>query len=109
MTKPPTRDQAIAELAEFFQRNGCVRWPNQKRVLREGYTLYKKGAEVRLKANTKAERGRILRLLRLLGFRPGNPYEKGSGFAIPLYGHGPVAEFLELIGEPTTDERESDA
>jgi len=106
MRKPPTRDQAIAELAEFFHRNGCVRWPNQKRLLRDGYAVYKKGAEVRLKANTKVERDRILRLLRLLGFEPGNPYVKGNGFAVPLYGHGPVAEFHKLIGEPAADEGE---
>ena len=86
----------IGQLARFFQRNGYVRWQRRKRARKEGWHVYKKGHEVRLVADSKAELALIRRLLRQAGFKPGWPFVKGRQFRQPLYGKGEVLRFLKL-------------
>lgn len=84
------------QLARFFQRNGYVRRQNPERLRRDG-ALYKKGDEVRLVAESKAELALIRRLLRRAGFFPGRPFVKGRQYRQPLYGCRDVARFLALV------------
>ncbi|MBI5512388.1 MAG: hypothetical protein HY909_01390 [Deltaproteobacteria bacterium] len=98
MPKPPTRREAIAELAERFQRNGYVRIQNHERLHEVGYQLYKKGYEVRLTAHSEEELHRIQGLLRALGFTVARPFAKAHHFRQPIYGREQVRNFLLLIG-----------
>ena len=87
----------VEQLAGFFRRNGYVRWPNldhRAATPRE----YKKGYEVRLVAESMAELRAIRRLLRAAGFDPARPFAKARQWRQPIYGHQPVARFLDLIG-----------
>ena len=85
------------QLAQFFHRNGYVRWQNARRLKAEGHRRYKKGDEVRLVANSKTELATIRRLLRQAGFNPGRPFKKSWQYRQPLYGRGQVAQFLAMV------------
>ena len=87
-----------AQLASFFRRNGYIRRLDPVRRVDSGQ-LYKKGAEVRLVAESAAELRLIRRLLRQAGFKPRRPFRKGRQWRQPLYGVEAVARFLALIGE----------
>ncbi len=66
---------------------------------------YKKGVEMRLVANGREEQERILRRLKLAGFRPGRPFRKGperNQFCVPIYGREQVARFLRMVEETET-------
>lgn len=89
--------RVLEQLSWFFRRNGYVRRQNAAARRREG-RLYKKGDEVRLVAQSKAELALIRRLLRQAGFRPGRPFAKGRQYRQPLYGREQVARFLRRIG-----------
>jgi hypothetical protein len=82
----------------LFRRNGYVRSVNPVRRLVNG-RLYKKGAEVRLVAESKAELAEIRRLLRRAGFKRARPFAKARQWRQPIYGVAEVARFLSLIGE----------
>jgi hypothetical protein len=88
----------VDRLRALFVRNGYVRRQNRER-LAEGADTYKKGDEIRLVADTRAEVMEIRRLLRQAGFRPGRPFAKANQYRQPLYGREAVKRFLELIGE----------
>ena len=88
---------AVEQLAEFFHRNGYVRWQNAERKDTEGWRLYKKGDEVRLVAVNKRELALIRSLLRQAGFKAVRPFVKGRQFRQPLYGRKEVARFLALM------------
>ncbi len=92
-----SKPEVSARLADYFHRNGYVRRIDAVRRAEEGQ-LYKKGAEVRLVANSRAELAEIRRLLRQAGLEPGeadreNPRaaamasecrtSSGGGFAVP--------------------------
>ncbi len=94
--KMPT-SSVIKHLADFYDRNGYVRWQNTRRLRNESWGSYKKGDEVRLVAQTRAELRLIRRLLRRAGFRPGRPFVKGRQYRQPLYGRQDVARFLYLV------------
>ncbi len=98
MTKIDPAAEAVERLAELFHRNGYIRARDPERRLKEGQ-LYKKGAEVRLVAESKAELAEIRRLLRQAGFKRARPFAKGRQWRQPLYGVAEVARFLSLIGE----------
>ena len=92
-------DAAVTEdLAFFFHRNGYVRRQNAKRLKKEK-RQYKKGDEVRLVADSRAELRTIRRLLRRAGFKAGRPFTKGNQWRQPIYGRLAVARFLTLVGE----------
>lgn len=95
----------IAALAGFFHRNGYVRQQNADRLAAEGHTRYKKGDEIRLVTDTKAELAEIRRLLRATGFKFGRPFRKSNQYRQPIYGRTQVARFLAFIGHQagTTD------
>jgi hypothetical protein len=98
---PPS---SVAErLATFFRRNGYVRRQSPDRLSRDGYRGYKKGDEVRLVAESKAELRVIRRLLRQAGFQPGRPFAKSRQWRQPLYGRAAVARFLALVGADAPD------
>lgn len=97
--------EAIAELREFFVRNGYVRFRDEQRVETEGSAYYKKGDELRLVAHSKRELARIRRLLKAVGFRPGSPYTQGHNYRQPVYGQEEVTRFLELISKRTSGHR----
>lgn len=89
--------QVIKRLAAYFHRNGYIRRLDAIRRLTDGQ-LYKKGAEVRLVAESKSELAEIRRLLRRAGFRTARPFAKGQQWRQPLYGVAEVARFLDLVG-----------
>jgi hypothetical protein len=89
--------KAATALARFFNRNGYVRRPDPKRRRAETWQTYKKGAEVRLVANSQAELARIRALLRKAGFSPGRPFRKANQFRQPVYGLEVVERFLALV------------
>lgn len=88
----------IERLAQLFRRNGYVRWQNAQRLSDEGWQVYKKGHEVRMVANSRAELATIRRLLQRAGFKLGQPFTKGSQYRQPVYGKQAVARFLALVG-----------
>jgi len=97
--------KVAGRLAEFYNRNGYTRRINAVRKLREGI-LYKKGAEIRLVAQTLGELAEIRRLLEKSGFTLARPFVKAKQWRQPLYGVAEVARFLTLIGvtpRPTSD------
>jgi hypothetical protein len=102
MMKAPSKKQAGAQLAAFFERNGYVRLQNTERLSVEGARIYKKGNEVRLTANSEAELAQIQELLGFLGFTPGRPFAKGGQFRIPIYGREQISQFLALVGKHST-------
>jgi hypothetical protein len=109
MTKRKTQSRSIAKtilpaskltrLRELFQRNGYVRLQDQERVESDGRS-YKKGDEVRLVADSRAELAEIRRLLAAGGFKLGRPFAKGNQFRQPLYGREQVARFVSLMRKP---------
>ncbi len=84
--------QAEKLLLAFFQRNGCVRVPNEKRRKELGQK-YKKGYEVRLVAKSKEELELMRQLLQQSGFKTCNPYKKHFQFVQPVYGKAAVGWF----------------
>lgn len=91
--------KVVKRLAAYFHRNGYVRRVNAVRRMTKG-RLYKKGAEVRLVANSKAELAEIRRLLKQAGFKRARPFAKARQWRQPLYGVTEVARFLSLVGKP---------
>ena len=98
MTEVAPAAEVVKRLAELFRRNGYVRSVNPVRRLVDG-RLYKKGAEVRLVAESKAELAEIRRLLKRAGFKRARPFAKARQWRQPIYGVAEVARFLSLIGE----------
>lgn len=97
---PDTPDpETLDRLKFFFHRNGYVRWPRPERLEDEPPEKYKKGAEVRLVAETHSELTEIRILLRKAGFRPGSHFPKGNQFRQPIYGYQQVARFLRLMDD----------
>lgn len=92
------RADAVEQLAVYFHRNGYVRRMDAVRRMEEG-ALYKKGAEVRLVAESRAELAEIRRLLKIAGFKRAKPFPKGRQWRQPVYGVAEVARFLSLVGE----------
>ena len=91
--------QVVKQLAAYFHRNGYVRRVDAVRRIVDGQ-LYKKGAEVRLVADTRVELAEIRRLLKQAGFKRGRPFTKANQWRQPLYGVEEVARFLKLVGKP---------
>jgi hypothetical protein len=91
--------EVVKRLSELFHRNGYVRRVDAVRRVKEGQ-LYKKGAEVRLVAESRAELAEIRRLLKQAGFKRARPFAKGRQWRQPVYGVAEVARFLSLVGEP---------
>jgi hypothetical protein len=95
---PSSSSPAARKLREIFRRNGYIRKQSRSRLKKEGYDEYKKGDEVRLVAESKAELASIRKALQTSGFKPSRPFEKGRQWAQPIYGRENVARFLKLIG-----------
>jgi hypothetical protein len=93
--RPPAA--VVRRLAQFFQRNGYVRWQDEQRLTEEGWQVYKKGHEIRLVADSMEELATIRGLLEQAGFKPGEPFIKGRQYRQPLYGKRAVSRFLELV------------
>lgn len=91
--------EAVKRLSAFFHRNGYVRRVDPVRQMVKG-RLYKKGAEVRLVAESAAELAEIRRLLKQAGFKRARPFAKARQWRQPVYGVAEVARFLALVGEP---------
>ena len=91
-------DEQIEWLVSVFRRNGYVRRQNLERCATDGQG-YKKGEEVRLVADSKAELTQIRCVLRLAGFKPGWPFPKAKQFRQPVYGKEQVARFLDWVDE----------
>ena len=90
--------EVVKRLSAFFHRNGYVRRVDPVRKKVKG-RLYKKGAEVRLVAESRAELAMIRRLLKQAGFKRARPFAKGRQWRQPVYGVADVARFLSLVGE----------
>lgn len=91
-----TKRSEASQLAEIFAKGGYVRLQNPKR-LKEGSLAYRKGAEVRMVAESMTALRTMRRLLRTAGFSPGRPFLKHSKWCQPLYGVDAVSRFLSLI------------
>lgn len=98
MAKVAPAPEVVERLAEFFHRNGYVRRVDSVRRVVEG-RLYKKGAELRLVAESAAELAEIRRLLRRAGFKLARPFAKARQWRQPVYGVAEVARFLTLVGQ----------
>lgn len=88
--------EVVRQLSAYFHRNGYVRRLNARRRAREGQ-LYKKGAEVRLVAESLAELKEIRRLLKRAGFKVARPFAKARQWRQPVYGVAEVARLLSLV------------
>jgi hypothetical protein len=84
-------------LADYFERNGYLRYPNPDRREKESRT-YKKGYEVRLVAYSRQELTHIRRLLKAAGLPAGKPFAKVGRWVQPVYGREPVERFLQFVG-----------
>ncbi len=93
MTPDP---QVVKRLVWYFHRNGYVRQLDEVRRILEGQS-YKKGAELRLVANTPEELTEIRGLLQSAGFQLGKPFIKASSWRQPVYGVAAVTRFLTLV------------
>jgi hypothetical protein len=101
-----TPKSAVRELAALYRKNGYVRRRNPVRHADEDCMTYKKGEELRLTADSVAERAHVLRLLRIAGFKPGRPYVKykpRGRYRVPVYGREQVALFLSTIESLPTE------
>jgi hypothetical protein len=98
MVKVEPTPEVVARLRVYFRRNGYVRRIDAVRRVRDGQ-LYKKGAEVRLVAESPEELKEIRRLLKRAGFKVARPFAKARQWRQPLYGVAEVARFLSLVGE----------
>lgn len=87
----------VAELADSFERNGYLRQQDPGRLRAEGYEGYKKGDEVRLIAESRAELQSLRRALLRAHFTLGRPFEKGRRWCQPIYGREEVNRFLRLV------------
>ena len=92
-TTARTGAAALRALMRFFERNGYVRSPDPKKQRRFG-SDYKKGYEVRLVADSKAELREIRRLLKEAGFKVARSFEKNYRYVQPVYGQEAVERFL---------------
>ena len=99
MTDDAPSAEVVKRLAAYFHRNGYVRRINPVRKKVKG-RLYKKGAEVRLVADSAAELAEIRRLLKEAGFKRARPFTKARQWRQPVYGVAEVARFLSLVGKP---------
>ena len=100
-----TKPEICAELTAVFRRNGCVRRHDAERYATQGCTKYKKGEEIRLVANGREEQERIVRLLRLAGYKAGRPFRKApqrAQFCVPIYGREQFARFQSMLEETET-------
>jgi hypothetical protein len=97
MAKWAPTAEVVERLAELFRRNGYIRSANPVRQRKEG-RLYKKGAEVRLVAESKTELAEIRRLLKQAGFKRARPFSKARQWRQPIYGVAEVRRFLVLVG-----------
>jgi len=86
--------EAATDLRRRFKERGYVRMPDLARREEEGSQTYRKGYEVRLPCATRTEANRIAKNLRAVGLKPGKPFAKGSGFAVPIYGKDAVDWFV---------------
>lgn len=89
----PSPAEARTELRRRFAERGYVRVPDIERRNEEGSLAYRKGYEVRLPCDTKTEANRITKLIKAVGLKPGKPFAKGAGFAVPIYGQEAVEWF----------------
>ena len=96
-TQKPTPRSAEVELAKLFLRSGYKRVQDTKRLKKEGWTMYKKGSEVRLVAQSAGELRHIRSLLKRAGFRVANAYANGLKFVQPIYGAEAVKRFDDVI------------
>lgn len=99
MAKIEPATEVVERLAAFFHRNGYVRRVDAVRKMVEG-RLYKKGAEVRLVAESATELTEIRRLLSQAGFKLARPFAKGQQWRQPVYGVEEVKRFFSLVGKP---------
>jgi hypothetical protein len=91
-------DETITRLANFFHRNGYVRWQNPERLRDEGYMAYKKGDEIRIVCNSLREIAEVRSLLVAAGFAFGRHFRRARQYRLPIYGREQVARFLKLVG-----------
>lgn len=80
-----TKAAARRLLAECFAERGYIRRPNKARF-DEGSEGYKKGTEVRLVLDTRAELREVRRALRRVGFYPSKMFMKHGRYVQPVYG-----------------------
>jgi hypothetical protein len=99
MVQVASNSAVVKRLAELFHRNGYVRSVKPVRRVKKG-RLYKKGAEVRLVAESTVELAEIRRLLKQAGFKRARSFTKGRQWRQPIYGVSEVARFLALVGKP---------
>jgi len=92
--------EARKALRKHFKDRGYCRMPDIKRREAEGSASYRKGYEVRLPCDSKAEAGRVVKMIQAVGLNPGKPFAKGSGFAVPIYGFAAVEWFVPSMKAP---------
>lgn len=97
MQSHPSHKEAEKRLAEYYYRNGHVRWPDLDRRKLQGAQAYKKGYEIRFVAYTPEEAAEVMDLLRAGGFSFGRPFKKARRIVIPVYGREAIDRFLRIL------------
>lgn len=92
----PTRQER--RLREVYGDRAYARVANLSRRKEESSKKYKKGYEVRIRCNSKAEVNRLERALANLGFTPGAPFAKGPSRIVPVYGRDQVRDLALILG-----------
>lgn len=87
------KQTARALVIRSFRANGYVRMPNLKKRSKAGSQVYKKGYEVRLVADDRAQVKQLQAALRVLGIQPGRVFPKHSKIIVPIYGREAVEYF----------------
>ena len=103
---PRTRRVSKTRIIQFYRRNGCIREPRQER-LDEGSASYKKGWEVRITLESKAEVAELQDHLRCVSLRPGKPYKKSHKWVQPIYGVDAVDSIKTWSRRPKRARRKS--
>jgi hypothetical protein len=96
--KAPLPETPEQTLVRMFERNGCLRVPNQERKKAEPRT-YKMGYEIRLVAFTKREFTELQRAIRAIGLKLGKPYTNVNRWVQPIYGRPAAEYFVALLAK----------
>ena len=94
--KQITPRSAANQLAQYLERNGCIRFPDAERR-QELKASYKKGYEVRLSAHDPDELDTMRELLSIVGLKPGQPYNKVGLIVQPIYGKEAADSFRKWL------------
>lgn len=94
------RESAVLTLGLYFSLYGYVRRPKRERLRDDGWSVYKKGWEVRFR--TRREDVDFVRaVISRAGYEPKKPFLKRKRLIQPVYGADAVQEITAAAGRPS--------